>query len=236
MEEKRRIVIPIGAKPETPQFDAEETLMSARPVVPLSAGETAGGAKARPSFYRSFPFLALIVIAATAVGLAGGLGIARYRYQQGNTAAAPVATQPIPPPTDTRTATVTPPKENTREGEPESPQLPDVKLGEKTGDDPQAKDDEAGKSQDVTKAPEDSAEKGSNGAKADDRTTKPGARNRNRGDDTAEDEDRPTASRRERRQQDNRNDDTLDVPRQIERASERINRIREIFEGRPVRP
>src|SRR4051812_45571928 len=102
MEERRKIVIPLGAEPETPHFDAEETLLSARPVVPIANAESApvfkhtAATTTRAPFYRRSLFLSLIVIAAVGIGLAAGLAIARYRYLQRSVA--PIATQPAQPP------------------------------------------------------------------------------------------------------------------------------------------
>ncbi|HYO90183.1 MAG TPA: hypothetical protein VEQ40_01035, partial [Pyrinomonadaceae bacterium] len=105
MAERRKIVVPV--EPETPHFDAEETLLSARPVVPITHEESAPvfnhpQASTRPPFYRRSLFLSLVVIAAVGIGLAAGLAIARYRYVQRT--ASPVVAQPAQAPVvnDTR--------------------------------------------------------------------------------------------------------------------------------------
>src|SRR5437868_6860018 len=141
MEEKRRIVIPIGEEPETPHFDAEETLASARPVVPLASGKTQESKQARASqpIYKRFPFLALLVIVAVRIGMAAGLSIARYRYQQ--RATFPVVAPPaqVPAPNDARTATTKTPRENVQ-----TPHPPEARVEEKTAGD-EAKTDEPAK-------------------------------------------------------------------------------------------
>jgi hypothetical protein len=248
MEERRKIVVPLGAEPETPHFDAEETLLSARPVVPITHAESApifkntAAAQTRPPFYRRSLFLSLIVIAAVGIGLAAGLAIARYRYLQRS--AAPVAQQPAqaqPAANDTRTtATVQTPKD-----EPViHPALPEVKTEEKTTVDAAAGADESARA--TTTAPEvkTKAQESSTDRKDEDKddnvktaTPPPAQRDRKRTSDDENDESSaPRAQRRERRVRNRSDDDTVDIPRRMERASEQINRIREIFEGRPQRP
>ena len=243
MEERRKILIPLGAEPETPHFDAEETLLSARPVVPIAHAESApvfkdnAGAARRAPFYRRSLFLSLIVIAAVGIGLASGLAIARYRYLQRS--AAPAIAQPAQQPAvnDTRTtATVQTPKD-----EPAiHPALPEVKTEEKTTMDDSAAGDDSAKATATapevkTKAPENSA-----GKKDEDKddnaktvTPPPAARDRKRTSDDEEDESAPPRAQRRERRTRNRDEDTVDIPRRIGRAGEQINRIREIFEGRP---
>jgi hypothetical protein len=242
MDERRKILIPVGSEPETPHFDAEETLLSARPVVPITPVEAAevfnarrAGVAPRAPFYRSNAFLSLIVMAAVGIGLAAGLGIARYRYLRGP--AAPVAAQPAaqsPVVNDTRTATVQTPKDNPQV---QAPILPEVKIEEKTTGDDTAKDDSAKviKTGDSTKATERSTDKSSGDKDDSAKTTTPATRDKRRESANEEDEDIPRAQRRERRVRD-RNDDTINIPRRMERASEQINRIREIFEGSQQRP
>ena len=243
MEERRKIVVPVGSPPETPHFDAEETLLSARPVVPIAPGqvkedfrgEQARATVARSPFYRRFSFIALVVIAAIGVGLAAGLTIARY--QQETTPA--VVAQPAQAPgvNDTRAATS---QTQTDKQQAQSPELPEVKIKETTatvGEDEADKSTESEEPRaDSTKASRAAAEKNERDSKrADDEkeaATPPAQREkrRTREDDNDEPAEAPRAQRRERRVRDRR-DDTVDVPRRMERASEQINRIREIFEG-----
>lgn len=243
MTERRKIVIPVSAKPETPHFDAEETLLSARPVVPITHAQVSEDFNfaPRPSrrpFYRGSLFLSLIVMAAVGIGVAAGLGIARYRYLQG--APAPVAAQPMqqqaPAQTDARTATVQPAGDNQQSQE-TVPALPDVKTEDETTDTDgrTTSDDNAqvvtpGDSAKTSRASEDkeTVDRDEDAAK----TSTPGAsRDRKRTAETEETGDAPRAQRRERRTRD-REEETIDIPRRVERASEQINRIREIFEGR----
>ena len=230
MEKKSKIVIPVPARPETPQFDAEETLLSARPVVPLQSGQTgAPSAAASVPFYKRFSFLALVVIAAVGLGLVGGLGLAHMQSRQGSNA--PLATQPAQATTDAPTVKA----EQTR-----MPVVPEVKIEEPSAgrvseedQDADKKEDDEGKSAKV--AAEDKSKKTDDEkGKADEVKSVPPAtrdKSRNANDEEEIDDADIRARRRERRRR-QRDDEDIDVPRQIERASERINRIREIFEGR----
>lgn len=244
MEDRRKIIIPIGAKPETPQFDAEETLASARPVVPLAAPGRGQGelkaARGRVPVYRRISFLALITITAIIIGMAAGLNLARYRYQQRNATA--VAAQPAQAPANGEPHAVT--VQNSQpDKQAQAAQLPEVKTEEKTPDD-KAKTDETAKANTPEKAktsetPETSSDKGTGDKQTEDtaKTSRPGARDKKRTDDEAENDNAPRTQKRDRRQKNsNDSNNPLDVPNQIERASEQINRIREIFEGRPQRP
>lgn len=235
MEDRRKILIPVGSEPETPHFDAEETLLSARPVVPITHAESAPGfnnSQVRAPFYRRSLFLPLVVIAAVGIGLAAGLVIARYRYVQRN--ATPIVAQPAQAPVvnDTRTtATVQTPKD---EQQAQAPALPEVKIEEKTTDDDALKGDGAKTAKPVAS---EKAEKGSanrDTERDDNARTNTTPREKRRVGDEDEGKDAPRAQRRERRVRER--DDTADIPRRMERASEQINRIREIFEGRPQRP
>jgi hypothetical protein len=248
MEDRRKILIPIGTEPETPQFDAEETLLSARPVVPIAPAAAAAdfsvapppAAVARAPFYKSFSFLALVVVAAIGIGLAAGLGIARYHQ---GTAAAPVATQPAevaPAVKESRAASAQTQQEN-KEAQP-APQLPEVKIEETTAAVNETEAEKRGSSEDApaskTKAPKDSTDKNKSDQQTEDnvKTTTPTTpRERRRAGEPEEDDAAPRAQRRDRRVR-NRDDEAVDIPRRIERASEQINRIREIFEGSPQRP
>jgi hypothetical protein len=245
MDERRKILIPVGAEPETPQFDAEETLLSARPVVPIAPAAAAEDfnfaqpAVAPAPFYRRFSFLALIVVTAIGIGLAAGLGIARY--QQG-TQPAPVAAQPAPEAPavrDSRTVSAQTQKDNQ---EAQAQQLPEVKIEETTAavNETEAEKTEPAKEAPAssTKASRESTDKNNDDKRTEDNvktTTPPAPRERPRADDTEEGTDVPRAQRRQRRVRD-RDDDAVIIPRRIERASEQINRIREIFEGSPQRP
>lgn len=235
MADRRKILIPV--EPETPHFDAEETLLSARPVVPIAPADSAAvfdrpQSSKRAPFYRRPLFLPLLVIAAVGIGLAAGLVIARYRYLQRSSS--PVVAQPAQAPAinDTRTATVQTPKSDERA---QVPVLPEVKIEEKaTVDDTREDDAKTATPRANRKAEEEDAERSSRDRDDNVRTSAPAAtREKKRANDEAgEAQDTPRAQRRERRARD-RNQDVDDIPRRVERASEQINRIREIFEGRP---
>ncbi|HEV7842718.1 MAG TPA: hypothetical protein VGO69_03435 [Pyrinomonadaceae bacterium] len=243
MEDRRKIVVPIGQEPETPHFDAEETLLSARPVVPIApaaATEGFNGARALPRtpFYRRSAFLAFVVIAAVGIGLAAGLSIARYRYQPEDASTAVAQPAQVPSASDRRTATVQPPKDQ----QSQATTLPEVKIDEKTTvndtgtEDNEKTDRPEPTTRVLTKAPESSKEKSSNDKDDNVKTTKPEPRDKKRtSDDEESDTGAPRAQRRERRVR-NRDENTVDIPRRIERAGEQINRIREIFEGSQQRP
>jgi len=243
MEDRRRIVVPIGSEPETPHFDAEETLLSARPVVPIAPAVAAEGfnnsqSLPRTPFYRRSAFLALVVISAVGIGLAAGLSIARYHYQPEDARTTAVA-QPAQVPSaasDKRTATIQPPEDQ----QSQATALPEVKIEEKTTvGDTSAEDNEKADAPEPTtkvstKAPESSKEKSSDDRDDNVKITKPEPRDKKRASDDDDESytDAPRAQRRERRGRNrDRDEDTVDIPRRIERAGERINRIREIFEG-----
>lgn len=237
MEDRRKILVHINSEPETPHFDAEETLLSARPVVPIapSAAEDFKGVRGNAvPFYKRSAFLALVVVAAVGIGLAAGLSIARYRYQPEDATVAQPAQAPSA--NDTRTATVQTPKNQ------QAPTLPEVKIEEKTtASDTGAEDKEKADAPSLatkvsTKVPESSKEKSSDDEDNNVKATKPEPRDKRRAsDDDESDTISPRAQRRERRGR-NRDEDTVNLPRRIERAGEQINRIREIFEGSQQRP
>ncbi len=225
MEQKRKIIIPVPSRPGTPQFDAEETLLSAQPVVPLQPGQAGAQAAAPVPFYKRFSFLAVIVIAAVGIGLLGGLGLARM--QSGQQSASPIA-QPAQ-------ATTNPPA-TVKTEQAQIPVVPEVKIAEPSADKVSEEDEDADKKEDAARAKEADDDK-----KADDRKDRqdelkspPPARDKsgNANDDEEENPDADARARRRERRRRQREDEAVDVPRQIERASERINRIREIFEGR----
>lgn len=237
MEDRRKIVVHLNSEPETPHFDAEETLLSARPVVPIAPAAAVEGfnsTRGNAPFYKRSAFLALVVITAVGIGLAAGLSIARYRYQPED--ASTTAAQPAqaPPVSDTRTATVQTPKNQ------QAPTLPELKVEEKTtvndtGTEDNEKADAPAPTKVSIKAPEGSKEKSSGETDDNVRTTKPEPRDKKRTSDDDSDTYTPRAQRRERRGR-NRDENTVNIPRRIERAGEQINRIREIFEGSQQRP
>lgn len=231
MAERRKIVVPVGSEPETPHFDAKETLLSARPVVPIGSAIYDDGFKsARPPFYKRSAFLVLVIIAAIGIGLAAGLGIANYRSAQ--PAAVVARPAPQPPPAETRTATVQPAKDV----QPQQPALPEVKPEERAAikDNEETKTDAPEAATTTTKTPAKAPATSTDAADEEKTATPPPAtreKKRNAGDDESDDTATPRAQKRERRER-RRDDETVDIPRSMQRASEQINRIREIFEGR----
>ncbi len=249
MKDKNRIVIPTGHEPEeelgTPNFDAEETLLAARPVVPLTkeARATAERARAEEEFAakpltRRIPILALIIIAAVSVGLASGLAIGLYQGHQ--KAAAPVAAQP----STTTTATADTQLKQKSAPETTKQELPAVQtvaeteqkpgaptaLSEPEGD-PMAQDsaetrDEATREASDKQKQERSIapEKKEEGEKE----SPPSARKKPQ--PLRENDDGPKMRKLPRRRPSD-DEDTDTVPRTVERANQELNRIREIFEG-----
>jgi hypothetical protein len=246
MKDKNRIIIPTGHEPEegleTPHFDAEETLLAARPVVPLTeeARETAERVRAeefssRP-VTRRMPILALIIIAAVSVGLASGLAIGLYQGRQ-KTAAAPVAAQ-SPSTVDTQFKQK-PAPETTQPQLPAVQTVADTEQGQ-TG--PEALsvpegDPMTGEETETKAAPEASDKQ------KPERSIKPDKR----GEDEKQSDTAPAPERRKPqglrdnddgpkkqklpRRRPAVDEDTEDIPRTVERANRELNRIREIFEG-----
>ena len=231
MEQRNKIFIPTGAEPEesleTPNFDAEETLLAARPVVPLSqdAIESARRAGAGP-LGRRFPLLALIIIGAVCAGAAGGFIVALYQGRQ-RTPEVQVATSPSSTKTtvDTR-FTQKPVEERSQE------QLPSVQTMPET-DKPVAEQPVASlpnNAQADKERPEQPAalEEPPDKKQA---STPPVTRKKTK-DEEREANDveqkKPKPPKRRPRADEDRADD---IPRQVERAGQELNRIREIFEG-----
>jgi hypothetical protein len=252
MDEKDKIVISTGHEPEegleTPHFDAEETLLAARPVVPLTedAIEAAHSARAKaaraPMTNTRFPMLALIIIAAVSVGLASGLAIGLY---QGRQKATPVSAQPS---STTTTAADTQFKQKPAQEEIKT-QLPSVQTVAETDTDQQGEPtalsqpegDLTNEEVVETKArPEDSdtpkpeREAAPDKKRSDEKQTPPPAATRKKPQDDlrADDDDGNKRQRAARRRAIREQEDTYDdVPQRIERAGQELNRIREIFEG-----
>jgi hypothetical protein len=240
MREKNRIIIPTGAEPETPHFDAEETLLSARPVVPLTEQavradhNTRADVAARPVTKR-LPLLALIIIAAVSVGLASGLAIGLYQGRQSRTA--PVAAQPSSTATTVDAHIKQKPAEETSQ-----PPLPSVQTVIDTDKPTELSQPESSTAAEKTTksqaSPEDSeTQKPKQQAAPDEKTpdekqSLPTAASRKkpqdeRAGDDGEKKREKTAQRRTIDEQDR----DVDIPRTVERANQELNRIREIFEG-----
>lgn len=226
MEQKRKIVIPLGGYPKdavpaddfdggatvpAPLFDEEATI-SARPVVPLTGASNGTS--------RRFPLLALVIILAISAGVAGGFAIGVYRSRLNRTAA-------------TTTATTTAGTDATAQTPAE--QLP-VIASEKSSES-RSRPAEAGN------APTERNVRDSKPSKDDEQIIPPveiRERARERREEKREaaikikDEDE-RESRRQRKEQRRRaranEEREIDLNQQIERAGREVNRIREIFEG-----
>lgn len=247
MKDKNRIIIPTGHEPqeglETPHFDAEETLLAARPVVPLTeeARETAERVRAeefstRP-VTRRMPILALIIIAAVSVGLASGLAIGLYQGRQ-KTAAAPVAAQ--------SSSTVDTQFKQKPAPEPTQPQLPAVQtvadaeqrqtsteaLSLPEGDAMTAEETEALDATEASdkKKPERSIKPDKKGDDEKQSDTPPAPERKKPQPSLRDNDDGPKKQKLPRRRP-AADPNTEDIPRTVERANRELNRIREIFEG-----
>ena len=241
MKDKNRIIIPTGHEPEegleTPHFDAEETLLAARPVVPLTeeARETAERVRAEefPSrpVTRRMPILALIIIAAVSVGLASGLAIGLYQGRQ-KTAAAPVTAQ--------SSSTVDTQFKQKPAPETTQPQLPSVQTvadTEQKQTDPAALSQPAGDSVNKEATKTQAAPETSDNPKPEEQVVpdkkrtdeKPSTPSQKKAQDVRDNDDGPKKRQPRRRPVDEQDEDV--VPRTVERANQELNRIREIFEG-----
>lgn len=263
MEQRRRIIITTGNEPEgalpTPHFDAEATLL-ARPVVPLtpdaveSARGTHAGAAKKP-LARRFPLLALIVLVALGVGVAGGLAIGLYQNRRKTEPA--VAAQP-PTVAPTVNPRVTKPAQEVSRAQP--PSAPPVVKEEKPAPQPSpvtlataVENAPLTPATTAAKAPSPSVTK-------DEKATDPIARPKvspaggyapredptpdgtriplptaTRGksqSDRKSDDYRRQKTQRHRTRSDEESADEL--PQQTKRPNDGLNRIRDIFEG--VRP
>lgn len=249
MEQKRKIVIPLGgsnreagAAPAnfsgdvtvpTPRFDEEATLY-AQPVVPLSeAASTASP--------RRFPLIALLIVLAVGAGVAGGFAIGVYKSSQNR--------QPETAGNATTTTTASTTASSGADARPSAP-LP-VLASEKSSEPPARTT--ATEPATETATERSSASSRDKKSKADDeqiippveiqerrssKEEKREAKSERSGrskDDDNDDEDAERVARRQRREQRRRarqaEDQNVDFDRQIERAGQEVNRIREIFEG-----
>lgn len=250
MKDKNKIIIPTGHEPEesleTPHFDAEETLLAARPVVPLTeeAREAAQNARAeefaaRP-LSRRIPILALIIIAAVSVGLASGLAIGLYQGRQKT--AAPVATERS---STTKTAVDTQFKQKA-DAETTKPQLPSVQTVADTEQKPtgptalsQPEGDPMAAEATKTPATPEASDKQQPEQKAapdkksvDEKQAPPPAPARKKPQGVRADDDGGSGKKLKLpRRRPAVEQEPDDVPRTVERANQELNRIREIFEG-----
>ena len=245
MKEKNRIIIPTGHEPEegleTPHFDAEETLLSARPVVPLTeeAREAAQSAHAdwgsKPPT-RRIPILALIIIAAVSVGLASGLAIGLYEGRRKT--ATPVTAQTSPTTADTQF-------KQQPAGETTKPQLPPVQTVADTEQrptapsalaqpetDPMAKESpETPATPEASDEPQPERRPAPDKKSGDEKQSPPSAPARKKPQSVRDDDDGGGKKLKLPRRRPTVEQDPYDVPRTVERANRELNRIRDIFEG-----
>jgi cytoskeletal protein RodZ len=232
MEQRNKIIIPTGVEPEeapeAPHFDAEETLLAARPVVPLSQDDIESSHYARAQrmdtpLARRFPLLAMVIIAAVCAGAAGGLAVALYQSRQA-TQAQVAAQPPSKTAVDTR-FTQKPAEETSQTQLPSVQPVPDT---DKTTDEQTASSRSTDSKTDVetTKRPamrDEEADKK--------QASPPLAARKKPQDERVMDEieqKKPKPPKRRARHEEDMGDN---FPRQIERANQELNRIREIFEG-----
>jgi len=232
MAERRKIIIPIRQNPDeplpAPHFDAEAT-QTAQRVVPLS-GEEARllqqsnyTSRAQKPFWKRPMIVALVVLIAAGLGVAAGFAIGMYRNRKA--AQVPVVNaQPSPiESTNQMTEQPTPaPSPQVRASAPEKPSETPAPAEPKTEERAPTARNEKKNSNDEETSPATSDKK---------RNGKDENENVASDDRQAERERRREARREERRrQQDEEN--PIDIPRQMDRARQQVNRIREIFEGR----
>jgi hypothetical protein len=231
MEQKRKIIIPVGsasgeataarnfdgaATARAPLFD-EEATMGARPVVPL--------AKASNPPSRRFPLLALVVVLAVGAGVAGGFVIGLYKSRQSKErAAAPTATTTI----GTDQTAQTPARQLPALASEKSSAPPARTVAaENTTAERTARDNGTKRDGDEVTAPVDVRERAREKRDREDRDREERIA---RADEEREIRKEQKKERR-RRARENNETDAADVNQQIERGAREVNRIREIFEG-----
>jgi len=246
MKEKNRIIIPTGHEPEeeleSPHFDAEETLLSARPVIPLTkeAIEVAQSSRAELEAMpptRRIPILALIIIAAVSVGLASGLAIGLYEGRQQT--ATPVAAE------RTSTTTVDTQFKQKPAGETTKPQLPSVQtvadteqrptgptaLSQPEGDPMVEGSPETSSNPEASDEPQPERRAAPDKKSGDEKQSPPPAPARKKPQTVRDDDDGGGKKLKLPRRRPAVEQDPYDVPRTVERANRELNRIRDIFEG-----
>jgi multidrug efflux pump subunit AcrB len=245
MKEKNRIVIPTGHEPEegleTPHFDAEETLLSARPVVPLTeeAREAAQSAHAdwgaKPPT-RRIPILALIIIAAVSVGLASGLAIGLYQGRQKT--AAPVTAQTSTATTTADTQFKQKPAEETTKPQQQLPPVQTVAdteqqttLSEPAGEPVVEESPQTPARTEASDKPQTERRAAPDKKSEDEKQSPPPAPERRRPQNVRPDDDGSKKQKLPLRRRPPVEQEPEDIPRTVERATRDLNRIREIFEG-----
>ena len=250
MEEKDKIVISTGHEPEegleTPHFDAEETLLAARPVVPLTeeaieawhSSSSVRAEVAAPPLAKRIPMLALVIIAAVSVGLASGLAIGLYQGRQ-KTASATAQSS-------SATTTVEPRLKQKPSEEPGKTQLPSVQTvadGNTPTEPVVVAQSESGEivvpeevpetkaNPEIPDIPKPEREAATDKKTPDERPAPPPDTKRKKAKDERVDDDgdkKPKMWRRRKAVEPYRDDN---VPQRVQRTGQELNRIREIFEG-----
>lgn len=256
MEEKDKIVISTGHEPEegleTPNFDAEETLLAARPVVPLTdeaieEAHRSSSSRARTEFSaqpltKRLPVLALVIIAAVCVGLASGLAIGLYQGRRQKTTPATAQSTSNTPTVDTRLKQK--PEEETSDTQ--LPSMQTVADGDKPNEPVVVAQSESAQivvpeevpetkaNPKISDIPKPEREASRDKGTPDERpVSPPPAATRKKAKDVRADDDdggkkQKAARRRNRGIEQDRDDD---IPQRVERTGQELNRIREIFEG-----
>lgn len=252
MQHSPKIVMPLTNESDaplpSPHFNEEATVLSARPVVPLaSSGNYAAALRSAtnaPLVKRFLP-LALIVAAAVGIGIAGGLVISRRHANQTEaksvTAAASEATSSTANETSNQQVQYTATTAREKSAKPEtqttinSVQPSDAPAVKTTTPAAIASTATRGKKKRVSVEPAPQQQISLPPAQA---------RNRRAQEASVSDEDEARArddearaerraARAERRRAQNGQPDAAlpPLPRQVERATQQLNRIQDIFEG-----
>jgi hypothetical protein len=238
MEQRQKIIIPTSDEPlSTPHFN-QSTVLSARPVVPLTPGQNTS---ARLS--KLFPMSALIIAAAIAVGIAGGLLIGLRNNNQSAAALAPAATdaaQTSAPASQVETHNQSAPLVSGNGATPEKTASVETRSGTqasipvKDSNSATAATSESSSTREKKKqnsaplSPQQSAPVSPVTVRE---RTNPRADVYNTDQETRA--ERRAAREQRRREVDDQSSDavTTPLPRRVERGTQQLNRIKEIFEG-----
>lgn len=249
MQHSPKIVMPLTDESDAPlplpHFNEEATVLSARPVVPLaSSGNYAAALRSAtnaPLVKRFLP-LALIVAAAVGIGIAGGLALSR-RHANQTEAQSAAASEPA---SSTADQTSTPQVQYTATTTREKSVKPETQttMSEQPNDAPVVRTTTPAAI--ASTATRDKQKRVSVEPTPQQQISLPPAQTRNRRAQEAsvfdEDEARARddearaerrAARAERRRAQNGQPDAAlpPLPRQVERATQQLNRIKDIFEG-----
>lgn len=244
----------------TPHFDAEATLL-ARPVVPLSEpveppqdvyASSNTGAAYTPRAATASPWkrstLILIILAAVGVGIVSGLAIGLYQSRRKAPAAPVVAMPTASEPEQAAAQPQTEPVQSVRVNQPEE-QEPETKEEARiptAASDEEKSDKEIKKDSDDESRGDDKQVARENRRRDEERVppSAPVVPDNSPADYSVMDEREERIERRERRREERRearraerrrqreeDDGPSNFPRNVQRARQEINRIRDIFEG-----